>query len=371
MGTCRSSLAAQEKKVLVVQKKTNGAISLEQAASHQKEKQTKKLLLLGAGESGKSTLFRQMVSLYGKGYSESERRMFKGVIFQNIINAIKMLLRNMDALKSEIETDFEEGHDVIAERTKNLVGNEELTKDIVEDIHTLWNDKGIQKIFQNRYKFQFPDNAPYFFDRMDDIVKPDYIPTQQDLLRSRVRTTSIVETTFEVEGTLFRLLDVGGQRNERKKWIHCFEDVTCIIFVAALSEYDQVLFEDESTSRIAEALKLFNEICNSPWFEKTSIILFLNKKDLFMEKIRQIPLTVCEIFKNYKGPPNDFDNGCEYFRQTFEATNRSHKDMYTHITCATDPSNISNVFNSVKSTLLTQSFREGILFILCSYFIDL
>ena len=64
--------------------------------------------------------------------------------------------------------------------------------------------------------------------------------TIEDILRSRVRTTGIVETSFVIEGHTFHMFDVGGQRNERKKWIHCFENVTCVIFVAALSEYDQV-----------------------------------------------------------------------------------------------------------------------------------
>ena len=44
--------------------------------------------------------------------------------------------------------------------------------------------------------------------------------------------------------TLFlRMVDVGGQRSERRKWIHCFENVTSIMFLVALSEYDQVLVE--------------------------------------------------------------------------------------------------------------------------------
>ena len=86
--------------------------------------------------------------------------------------------------------------------------------------------------------------------------------------------------------------DVGGQRNERKKWIHCFENVTAVIFVAALSEYDQVLYEDETTNRMTEALNLFDEICNSRWFRETSMILFLNKRDLFQAKVWQ-PVCVC------------------------------------------------------------------------------
>ena len=46
------------------------------------------------------------------------------------------------------------------------------------------------------------------------------------------------------------MFDVGGQRSERKKWIHCFENVTSIIFCVALSEYDQVLLEESSQVRI-------------------------------------------------------------------------------------------------------------------------
>ena len=44
-----------------------------------------------------------------------------------------------------------------------------------------------------------------------------------------------------------RLFDVGGQRSERKKWIHCFEDVTAIIYCVSLNAYDLTLQEDETT----------------------------------------------------------------------------------------------------------------------------
>jgi len=77
---------------------------------------------------------------------------------------------------------------------------------------------------------------------------------------------------------------VGGQRNERKKWIHCFENVTAVLFVGVLSEYDQVLYEDATVNRMVETLVLFEDACNSHWFKKTAIILFLNKRDLFVEK---------------------------------------------------------------------------------------
>merc|ERR1712130_28818 len=143
-----------------------------------------------------------------------------------------------------------------------------------------------------------------------------------------------------------------------KKWIHCFEDVTCVIFVAAISEYDQTLFEDETTNRVTEALNLFDEICNSTWFTKASVILFLNKRDLFMEKINKVPLTIC--FDDYNGPANDYDAGCEFFREKFEARNRQQdKEIYTHVTCATDTNNISHVFNAVKDIILKTALRDG------------
>ncbi|KAI5633574.1 g-protein alpha subunit domain-containing protein [Phthorimaea operculella] len=132
-----------------------------------------------------------------------------------------------------------------------------------------------------------------FLDDLDRLGARDYQPTEQDILRTRVKTTGIVEVHFSFKNLNFKLFDVGGQRSERKKWIHCFEDVTAIIFCVAMSEYDQVLHEDETTNRMQESLKLFDSICNNKWFTDTSIILFLNKKDLFEEKIRKSPLTIC------------------------------------------------------------------------------
>jgi hypothetical protein len=95
------------------------------------------------------------------------------------------------------------------------------------------------------------------------------------------------------------LVDVGGQRSERKKWIHCFQDVTAVVFCVAMSEYDLKLYEDETVNRMDESLKLFDEICNSKWFTDVAIILFLNKSDIFREKIKKIDLSVC--FADYKG----------------------------------------------------------------------
>lgn len=138
-----------------------------------------------------------------------------------------------------------------------------------------------------------------YFDAIDRISQPNYIPIDQDVLRTRVKTTGITETKFLIGDLTYRMLDVGGQRSERKKWIHCFDDVTAIIFMVAISEYDQVLFEDESVNRINESLMLFKSICAMDWFSQTSIILFMNKTDLFKKKLKTSPLI--NYFPKYRG----------------------------------------------------------------------
>ena len=104
------------------------------------------------------------------------------------------------------------------------------------------------------------DNHFSFFDRLDSIVQPDYLPTDEDILHVRIRTTAIAETDFDFGGMHFRMIDVGGQRNERRKWIHQFQDVTALLFCVSLAEYDQVLAEDGKTNRMQESLILFKEV---------------------------------------------------------------------------------------------------------------
>merc|ERR1712019_325280 len=226
-----------------------------------------------------------MITLYGKGYSKEERLSFKPIIEQNTLNAIKVLIDASFELQDRIDEDCRIADNLrdIARYIKDYPPDAIIETEIAEQIKIIYDDPGIQICIKYSNLFQFPDSGKYFIEKVEEVAKDDYIPTQDDVLKSRVRTTGIVETNFQIEGRMFHMFDVGGQRNERKKWIHCFENVTCVLFVAAISEYDQVLYEDERTNRMAETLRLFDEICNSKWFTDTSLILFLDKRDLFEE----------------------------------------------------------------------------------------
>ncbi|KAL6046559.1 Guanine nucleotide-binding protein G(k) subunit alpha [Balamuthia mandrillaris] len=178
------------------------------------------------------------------------------------------------------------------------------------------------------------------------------------MLRVRKKTTGVIETKFESGGLNFRMVDVGGQRNERKKWIHCFEFVTAVIFVVSLSEYDMVLEEAEDVNRMHESLNLFADIINNRWFINTSIILFLNKKDLFEKKITHTDLNVC--FPDYKGGKN-YDSAVKYIEKQFLKRNRAEgtRFVYTHVTCATDTENVRVVFNAMQEIFLTGYIQDA------------
>jgi len=324
---------------------------------HQVDQQVNKLLLLGAGESGKSTLFKQMAVIYGKGFSDDDRREYIEIIHTNIIRSMKTLIQQSDELRGKVNGTTMSTAASSRKVIEDLKDSVKVDAKLAPHFQAVWKDPGIQKTFDSRAFFQLTDSTDYYLNKITELAKDGWIPNEQDVLRSRVRTTGIAESEFVIDGNQFKIFDVGGQRNERKKWIHCFQNVTAVLFVAALSEYDMGLFEDQDTNRMDEALNLFDEICNSRWFKNTSIILMLNKRDLFADKIKKVPLTVC--FADYKGD-NSFEDASDFIKRQFEARNKTPtKQIYTHITCATDTDNMRHVINAVKDILIRRNLQEG------------
>ena len=121
------------------------------------------------------------------------------------------------------------------------------------------------------------------------------------------------------------IVDVCGQRGERRKWIHCFEHVTSVIFCTALSEYDQVLLEETCRTRMMDNLTLFESIINSRWFLRTSIMLFLTEIDVFKSKLPKVPLE--KYFPEYTGG-TDINKAAKYILWRFVQTNRLQLCIY-------------------------------------------
>ncbi|XP_024061020.1 guanine nucleotide-binding protein subunit alpha-14 [Terrapene carolina triunguis] len=315
-----------------------------------------KLLLLGTGESGKSTFIKQMRIIHGSGYTDEDRKSFTKLVYQNIFTAIQAMIRAMDTLKIQYTSEQnKENSQLIREVEVDRITA--LERKQVEAIKKLWADPGIQECYDRRREYQLSDSAKYYLTDIDRIALPSFVPTQQDILRVRVPTTGIIEYPFDLENIIFRMVDVGGQRSERRKWIHCFESVTSIIFLVALSEYDQVLAECDNENRMEESKALFKTIITYPWFLNSSVILFLNKKDLLEEKIMYSHLI--SYFPEYTGPKQDVKAAREFILKLYQDQNPDkEKVIYSHFTCATDTENIRFVFAAVKDTILQLNLRE-------------
>ncbi|XP_054844205.1 guanine nucleotide-binding protein G(t) subunit alpha-3 [Eublepharis macularius] len=326
-----------------------------------RDARTVKLLLLGAGESGKSTIVKQMKIIHKDGYTDQECQEYRSVVYSNTLQSMLAIVKAMSTLGIEY------GNAQRNEDQKQLLAMSESMEDgtmppeLAGTIRRLWQDPGVQACFERASEYQLNDSAAYYLNDLDRLTAPGYIPNEQDVLRSRVKTTGIIETQFSFKDLHFRMFDVGGQRSERKKWIHCFEGVTCIIFCAALSAYDMVLVEDEEVNRMHESLHLFNSICNHKYFATTSIVLFLNKKDLFQEKITKVHLSVC--FPEYNGS-NTFEDAGNYIKNQFLNLNirKNDKEVYTHMTCATDTQNVKFVFDAVTDIIIKENLKDCGLF---------
>ncbi|KAG8965006.1 guanine nucleotide-binding protein subunit alpha [Tulasnella sp. 419] len=237
-----------------------------QKDKQEKDKQAEhevKMLLLGAGDSGKTTIVKQMKLMHEGGYSDRERQLHKDSIFSSTISSMQAVLQAMPVLKVPLQPGNESRKEQILALPSYNLGFECLPKPISEALRGLWYDPGVRAVVNRSKEFQLNDSASYFFHALERMSSPSYNPTDQDILRSRVKTTGIIETTFRVGELTYRIYDVGGQRSERKKWIHCFDNVAVLVFMVSLSEYDQKLYESEDVNRMEEALTLFDSICNS------------------------------------------------------------------------------------------------------------
>ena len=211
----------------------------------------------------------------------------------------------------------------------------------------------IQEVWMKRAQANINDSHNEYLSDLTRIASTKYIPTEHDILISRVRTTQVTVEKYTIEGIEFEVYDVGGQRSERRKWVNCFDNVDAVIFVAALSEYDQSLAEAKKQNRMIEALNLFESVVKNAHFADTSIMLFLNKKDIFAEKIMYSNIQDSPFFSDYAGPPQDFDHGVLYFIQRFEEHLEEDATSFIHVTCATDTNNMEFVLDSSRSIIMT------------------
>ncbi|KAL7423443.1 hypothetical protein Q5752_001023 [Cryptotrichosporon argae] len=336
-------------------RKKSGQLKIQDEKRLQREV---KLLLLGAGASGKSTVLKQMRYLHARPFSPEEVEDYRKIVFSNIVSGMRSIIDTMDELGLAVAANNRRFISLVDNEVPINTG-EAFPVRYLEALKSLWHDEQVQDCYRRAHEYALQENMPYFYADLDRLFVPSYKPSQDDILRVRSKTTGISETRFDITDMVFRLFDVGGQRSERRKWASCFENVTSIIFLVALSDYNSCLIEDKDTNGMVEALILWESIVNSQWFVKSSMILFLNKADLLMEKIKDPQQQVLATFPDFAGKPGSFNDAVDFFKNKFRSLNRNpSKEIYVHVTTATDSAQLKVVMAAVTDTIVRNSLRE-------------
>ncbi|XP_075999149.1 guanine nucleotide-binding protein G(o) subunit alpha-like [Genypterus blacodes] len=354
LGMCLHQEVTEEDKKAKIQ---SSKIEQELCEHAKTEMSVMKLLMLGAAESGKSTLIKQMKIIHSHGFSRQELVSFKPAVLDNLLTSMKFVLRGMGMLRINLANKKNKVHArSILSCIYCLGDDQELLPFVAHAFCSLWADQGVRAAASRGYEFELNDSALYFFENMSRVIAPNYVPTETDVLRVRVRTCGIIETHFQLNGLVFRLYDVGGQRSERRKWLSCFDGIQAVLFVVALSSYDMSLTEDPSVNRLKESLELFSSICTNTVFTSTSLILFMNKTDLFREKILHSGRHLRWYLPSYDGADGDVDTAAHYITAMFSACNsRPDKPVFHHFTTATDTSSVQVVFQVAIEQIIKEN----------------
>ncbi|KAJ1406325.1 GPA5, alpha subunit of a heterotrimeric G protein [Ochromonadaceae sp. CCMP2298] len=310
------------------------------------------VLLLGAGESGKSTVVKQLKALGNVLETEDEKKKYVSALRRNIIEAMQVLLQASKTLGVPLENKLlEETAEKVSELA-NECSSEYFPADLAIWIDALWKDPGIQRVYARRSEYWLMDATPFYLDEVYRITDPLFEITEEDIIMARVRSTGIVISDVVERPYTFQLVDVGGQRSERRKWIDCFDNVDAIIYLASLSGYNQVLFEDQQANIMRESLTLFKDIMQNPIFKATPIFVFLNKKDLVEESLKTSPLTAG--FEDYDGPDFEVQPAIEFIKSKFIKITAEHcpgKMVHFHIVAARVRMDMKIAFAEVKQVL--------------------
>uniref|UniRef100_A0A915JDB5 Uncharacterized protein n=1 Tax=Romanomermis culicivorax TaxID=13658 RepID=A0A915JDB5_ROMCU len=207
-----------------------------------------KLLLLGAAEGGKSTFLKQLRILHQDRFNDNELEFQKHIIHNNILNiAISIYNAMCDRSMKFENVDRQEDIRTLIEASKFIKYDSWYNEKVEKALLRLKYDAAFHSCCIKQNEYELPESSKYFFDNLERICTTKYVPSEQDVVRSRVATTGINEIRLVIRSISFRIVDVGGQRSERRKWIHCFSDVDSLIFISSLSEYNLTLAEDMKT----------------------------------------------------------------------------------------------------------------------------
>ncbi|GLB39143.1 putative G protein alpha subunit [Lyophyllum shimeji] len=239
-----------------------------------------------------------------------------------------------------------------------------------KDIMMLWNDDVVREILR-RKKVRLEELPGFFLNDLERVTSLRYMPTDDDVLKARLKTVGVSEYKFEMEvsagrdsGTEWRIVDVGGSRSQRRTstWAPFFDDVDAIIFLAPISGFDQVLAEDRSVNRLEDSVLLWKAVCSNKLLANVDLVLFLNKCDILDAKLKS-GIKLARYVKSYGDRENDLDSVSKYLRGKFSAIHREYsphpRKFYAFCTSVTDTATTAGIIASVRDMVIRQHLKQS------------
>lgn len=270
-----------------------------------------KIITIGCGSAGKSTIFNNAQLVFKDGSYEAHYSCPRIFVDSEVISTIRENLasgicdiahfieekqfscenvQNMEFVKYLCQ--FE------PQKTEGFIKSEQYKEKVTQFI----NDKVFHRVLREAVITRhIHDGFLKQIDQFSRMNQQNYKPTVSDILTLNKTTIGISSFTFKhpSTGQLVSLYDVGGIRGERRKMIRIFEETTLVLFVVALNDYFKTLFEDDTTNRMEENLQFFHDVLHSRWFTKTCIFLVFTKLDITEEFVEERP--VSKYFNEYEG----------------------------------------------------------------------
>lgn len=306
-------------------------------------------MLVGPGGSGKTAMFRNLLYQPGRNFYDAELRTFKETVRENILAGLTQLFELNEMLVERNREKFsrlEFDQSVLREvqecrqRLRDRLNYQDpynppdiLTSQFAALVHTIWTkdpNGTLQKTLLDAQRHQatgnelLSDPLRYFLNDIERIGDRMYKPTLEDCLRCRIRTNGIVqqEVVVQSQSRPITLYDAGGQRHERPKWIHILNWVDLVFFCVSLSGWSERLFEDNSQSRLEEAVKLFQKLCQSHLLSHATVVLVFTKRDVLPDRLKRDDFT--ESYPAFKGDPTSPEQVTAFIKALFlDSTKRN------------------------------------------------
>ncbi|KAG7095730.1 hypothetical protein E1B28_006440 [Marasmius oreades] len=309
-----------------------------------------KVLLLGCGESGKTTIMKQLI-LSHRGSEQfasqfPDEARYRWDLAKGVVSSLEGLMEKKLGHAPEWDWGFVDDFWASAELSITDL------KMLMSSIRA--HPKGLaslQSLADENLSYRLSVLKRY--EGLPSSEYESYVPTEEDLVRYYIKTLGLYEETFETATRNYHVWDCGGQRPERRKWIHCFQDVSVMLYIASLTDYDQVLAEDEESNRMQDALTVFDSLCHTRWFKNTPVILVLTNRDrLTHQRLSLSPLE--SHFPDYTGGPDE-NAAFEYIKGMFLQLCQDRAGVSVHVMNPNSAEEVKTLFKRIDEVLDSSS----------------